>query len=811
MSKVLKNTAIKVIAIVLFCISIVTGLVSGVVAANMIRFNFDKGAAEEQVRNALLSQLCYNYECIALECYDEMIFNGERNMNQYYSDLFAEENCNFAFTIQPKSLKYPTLTNYKCDDYQYSHTFSDERIIIRSEVTFEFSLTEADMIGMISYYYEYGGSNEEVWEGSTTTEIQDGMGVEYDTTQASIYVEDIPNYSQVALKATDAYYLSADNTYSYEDELGDIHIVFLCDTYQLDCNLNQNRDYIKAFDNFLDEKILKNYNFYEMRRFYYDSQNGIFHMTFSCGDAVEIEFSEYVKSNLTAKDDFYNSFLLRFWIGMVKSAIPMFIISCIIILITFIYIVMAAGHVKGHDGIYLNTFHRIPFDIVVVGYLTLFALASDIYSNNTGIYNPVIMFAKTIMIVPYLSRTGLMEVLLAIVCVVPILAASAIMISTVSARIKDRKLFSNTLIWRIIKWCGRVLKRLWKTMLKQGTYLRENIKIYWKWLGVYAIVSIAELFMCLGAQDYVFVISLWVVEKIIISVILAIAAVNMQKLKKGAEIIAGGNTEYELETQNMLWEFKKHGENLNRISDGIQLAVEDRMRSEKMKTELITNVSHDIKTPLTSIINYVDLLSKEELDNPKAVEYLEVLDRQSAKLKKLIQDLIDASKASTGNMPVNLEAMDLKVLLEQITGEYEEKFATKQMRVISRFSAENTMVMADGKHIWRVFDNLVNNILKYGQNNTRVYIDVEEDSPHGPNTGTMLNVSIKNISREELNITGGELMERFVRGDSSRNTEGSGLGLSIAKSLMEIQGGTLDIVVDGDLFKVVLALPGIVS
>ena len=220
----------------------------------------------------------------------------------------------------------------------------------------------------------------------------------------------------------------------------------------------------------------------------------------------------------------------------------------------------------------------------------------------------------------------------------------------------------------------------------------------------------------------------------------------------------------------MILVFREHGENINKVSDGIAVAVEDRMKSERFKTELITNVSHDIKTPLTSIINYVDLLEKEEIENETAKEYVSVLSRQSARLKKLIEDLLEASKASTGNISVNLTQLELGILLSQALGEYDEKFANSNLQIVLNKTDDLLLVMADNRHIWRVFDNILNNIAKYAQPNTRVYIDAKRN-------GKNAEISFRNISKDALNISGDELMERFVRGDSSRNTEGSGLGL----------------------------------
>ena len=290
------------------------------------------------------------------------------------------------------------------------------------------------------------------------------------------------------------------------------------------------------------------------------------------------------------------------------------------------------------------------------------------------------------------------------------------------------------------------------------------------------------------------------VINIIIGVGIIVVAILLKRIKKGTEEIAKGNLYKKINTKYMFLDMKDHAENINNINDGIAKAVEERMKSERFKTELITNVSHDIKTPLTSIINYVDLLEKEDIENETAKEYVSVLSRQSARLKKLIDDLLEASKASTGNISVNLTQLELGILLSQALGEYDEKFSNSNLQVVLNNTDEQLLVMADNRHIWRVFDNILNNIAKYAQPNTRVYIDAKRN-------GKMAEISFRNISKDPLNISGDELMERFVRGDSSRNTEGSGLGLSIAKSLIEVQNGNLDIKIDGDLFKVRLSFP----
>ena len=219
-----------------------------------------------------------------------------------------------------------------------------------------------------------------------------------------------------------------------------------------------------------------------------------------------------------------------------------------------------------------------------------------------------------------------------------------------------------------------------------------------------------------------------------------------------------------------------------------------------MKTELITNVSHDIKTPLTSIINYASLIGEEDTENQKIKEYSEVLVRQSERLKRLIEDLVEVSKASTGNLEVNLSPCDANVFLTQASGEYAEKLENSRLTLITKQPDEEIRIMADGRRMWRIFDNLMNNICKYAQPETRVYLSIENNDDQAV-------ITFKNTSKEQLDISEEELMERFTRGDHSRNTEGNGLGLSIAKSLAELQNGSLKLEIDGDLFKAILSFP----
>lgn len=389
-------------------------------------------------------------------------------------------------------------------------------------------------------------------------------------------------------------------------------------------------------------------------------------------------------------------------------------------------------------------------------------------------------------------------VTLATILVFVMAFAAMIWLQNIVIRFKTRTFVRHSEIYygyRIIKWCWNKITIPFKVVLQIA---REHTKLLVKGLLMMFIISIVEFFVFVffrwNTESYLF---MFVVVKAVEWFVVICVLLQMQKLQEGSKRIAAGDLSEPIDTSKMFWEFKTHGENINKVSDGIALAVEDRMKSERFKTELITNVSHDIKTPLTSIINYVDLIKKEDIQDETLQEYVEVLDRQSARLKKLIEDLMEASKASTGNLAVNVEDCDVEVLLTQLIGEFEERLSANQLQVIVEKPEHPVVVSADGRHMWRVLDNLLNNACKYSLPGTRVYVSLTQ-------VGNEATITFKNISKAALNIPSDELMERFVRGDSSRNTEGSGLGLSIAQSLTELMKGTMRLEIDGDLFKVTL-------
>ena len=325
--------------------------------------------------------------------------------------------------------------------------------------------------------------------------------------------------------------------------------------------------------------------------------------------------------------------------------------------------------------------------------------------------------------------------------------------------------------------------------------------IVWRTALAFVLICIIEAVVLVKTiwWDGEFII-FWTIEKIILFPIVISFSLALRRFEKAGQKLAEGDFAYKTSTTALVGSFKRHAENMNSIAEGMSRAVDERMRSERMKTELITNVSHDLKTPLTSIVNYATLISNEKSDNPKIAEYSEVLVRQSVRLKRLIEDLVEASKASTGSLEVSLVPCDAAVFITQAAGEYEERLSDAGLTLVTKQPETPVMIMADGRRMWRIFDNLMSNICKYSQSGTRVYLSLEEISGHAI-------IMFKNTSRDELNVSTDELTERFVRGDASRNTEGSGLGLSIAKSLTELQNGALNIAVDGDLFKAALVFP----
>ncbi len=448
----------------------------------------------------------------------------------------------------------------------------------------------------------------------------------------------------------------------------------------------------------------------------------------------------------------------------------------------FLLIFLARTAARREDGELQGGWQeKIPFDLYLLVDGTIIALlcvaVEEVYSY-VSFYTP-----------PYDVLLLAMSFALAVL----VFAAWV----TFCARVKVGGLWKGTIVysllclcWKVLKWCWGVLRAFGRGMMN----LLHAIPMIWRTALGCVVVSIL-LIAFESNRAY----GLLMMLLIALSLAACLFSMQLRKLQREGEALAAGDLDAQVDTKWMYWDVKRHAENLNSIGDGMAAAIDKQLKSERLKTELITNVSHDIKTPLTSIINYVDLLQHEHTSEQEE-EYLAVLKRQAFKLKKLTEDLVEASKATTGNLPVNAVRCSMNELLAQVEGEYGDKLAAAELTLVSVMPEKELFCCVDGALMWRVIDNLLSNICKYAQNGTRVYLTLDK-------TGGEAVVTFKNTSRAALNIPAEELMERFVRGDSSRSTEGNGLGLSIAQSLTELQGGKMALAIDGDLFKAILRFP----
>ncbi len=472
------------------------------------------------------------------------------------------------------------------------------------------------------------------------------------------------------------------------------------------------------------------------------------------------------------------AYALRYWVYAIIAAAALMVLAC------FVFLLCAAGHHPGTDGVRPGWGTKLPLDLLTAAVaLVLFLGIEMVVEANVGGIGVVLVVVLGPAVLAGIFTGWCMSFAL---------------------RLKLGSWWRNTVIYIALRWAWKVVKKLGGGLGNLGrglTDLLGGIPLVGKTVLIFLGLCVLEglgILVSLGFfWSWGLLAFLWVVEKILLFLAVLAVALMCRKLLLGGRALAAGDLSYQVDTSRMVLDFKAHGEDLNHIAQGMAAAVDQRMRSERMKTELITNVSHDIKTPLTSIINYADLIGQEPKDSDKIPEYAAVLTRQSERLKRLIEDLVEASKASTGNLEVNLAPCQPGVLLTQAAGEYEQKLKDAGLDLVTRQPETAVTILADGRRLWRVFDNLMNNICKYAQRGTRVYLTLEERDGQAV-------ISFKNTSRAPLDIPAEELLERFVRGDAARTGEGNGLGLSIAKSLTELQQGTLDLTVDGDLFKVVL-------
>lgn len=462
------------------------------------------------------------------------------------------------------------------------------------------------------------------------------------------------------------------------------------------------------------------------------------------------------------------SYLLLSWLTE-HTGLTIFLTAlfALLALFCFCFSMASAGHWAGHEGIHLTWLDKIPADVWLLVLLCTFFIGWEAFYYEWG----RVFFCA-----------ALVPLVLLFLC-------------AFAAQCKAGTVLRGALIGRIARFLWRIVRAVFRALL----HTLVRLPLVWKTALVGLVIAGAEFLLYIN-DFYRVRYGVFLVMKLIELLAVLYIAVSLRTLQKGGEKLARGDFSSPIDTRYLLWDFKRYGQELNDVQGGLEQAVQEQMKAEHLKTELITNVSHDIKTPLTSIVNYVDLLKKEDIPSPNAQEYIAVLDRQSHRLKKLTEDLVEASKASSGALNVELQPTDVNVLLSQIEGEYQERLAACHLTLVTQPPAPGTMIQADSRLLSRVMDNLVSNVCKYAMENTRVYVTAAVRDGQAV-------ISFKNVSRDELNISPDELMERFVRGDASRHSEGSGLGLSIARSLVQLQGGTFALSIDADLFRADIVFP----
>ncbi len=584
---------------------------------------------------------------------------------------------------------------------------------------------------------------------------------------------DVDNYDKkVYYKAPDYYYNSI--LYSYIS-----YIIIDEETGDLFTNI-KSKDYNRDIENAQNQKIFWNY----------DKQN----ITTTI-ESINQDNAKYLAATYSyySIDDLSNmkvytwlseeAFNYSYFFAIQQTIYNIFqkspnapayliFVTSIALITMIVYLCWAIGYEKEKKQIELNRIDRLSYEILfilvmfIVGLLMSLVVLSAELKANQKIIIPVVLLE-------YLGSY---------------VALSVLFVSTIK-RIKAKKFWHTFAIYRIYNWTRKTIKYIMEKITDKSNVNKKIIILYLLFI-VISIILVGALGSFLG---FILLMAFWFGTLYL----LIQYGKKLTIIQNALKDIYEGKSDVHLNEEDFSGLLKRMAKYINDIAGGFTNAIEQSLKSERLKTELITNVSHDIKTPLTSIINYVDLLKKEDINDAKIEQYIAILDKKSQRLKKLIEDLVEASKVSSGNVKLNVENINLKELLNQAIGEFEDRFQKKNLKVDLDIPKSDIIIEADNRYMYRIIDNLFSNISKYAMENTRIYIRLQKNDKN-------IELEMKNISATRLNISADELMQRFVRGDKSRYTEGSGLGLSIAESLTEIQGGSFKISIDGDLFKVLL-------
>ncbi|MCF2553926.1 sensor histidine kinase [Faecalicatena contorta] len=487
------------------------------------------------------------------------------------------------------------------------------------------------------------------------------------------------------------------------------------------------------------------------------------------GFGNDFVFAAAVDTNYPIQDRFYSAaYNFEKNIVSVQRAVACMIPALLCFIISVFWLMAVAGRSNIDEELHLCAFDRWKTEISAALIIALW-IVPVAFAGYTGIYGAA-ADVMTVIVLPMLGIYTCSMFLIGILSLV--------------RRIKAGIVWKNSLLRGFGKFAKTVFgnwSSVWRLILVYGVF----VVIHW-------LAVIAAGCGTIGLGFFVAVIA-----EILAFVYLVYNAIGRDRISRGIRKIAGGEIDYQIATGNLRGEQKRIAEEINCIGEGLDAAVEKSMKSERLKTDLITNVSHDIKTPLTSIINYVELLKQENFEDPKIQRYIEVLEAKSQRLKTLTEDVVEASKVSSGNITLEYMNINLVEMIQQTSGEFAEKFEARNLTEVLSLPNEEAVIRVDGRRMWRVLENIYNNAAKYAMEGTRVYADLQIKD-------NQVIFSLKNISKQPLNISADELTERFIRGDISRSTEGSGLGLSIAKTLTEMQGGKFELYLDGDLFKVTI-------
>lgn len=830
--RIRERIGVKIFAVLAATVLFGACFFSGVLTVVCLKNNVYADGGEQFLTNAVSSSAHRNADGFVsrlLETAPLRVDNGalDRYAIDSNMDDFAQDDCNYIFVMNSQN----GAQLYTTGNSESAHVFGYQKVI----EDYRYPIDTIDLNSMLDYsetfsdIYEadagmnalvsgngFKGSLEAVLEQSvngTTTEMYvtlaeaDGNGsVIYNdafTYYADIFNSAVPEDEQAAMPSL---------TYEREQESagfvvlipqdGDFDRTAVRDSFAvLDPDDGETYYlYVDAYGrwlyrdeqvdtvfvpNFLEHMLLKD----RVRLMNYFNGRTV-------GISFKVEGTIYMADSPTYSIDVYvdktpsyidNAFFTMSAVNIISrysDAYPALLAAFSILLLIFIIIICCiAGRRYGDKDKKPIWFDRIPFELFVVA--NFFAICWLLFADyRSFVYDHLLT---------NFVRYRMLE--LAVAAAYPFCAGLLAMLTimTLATRLKSQCFWRTTAVGMVVL----LIVKVWRFI----SFIFKNLRLTWKVLLLCAGIVLLDFFTFVVVDSYYsfFGVFIWFIGHVLLTILLLMWAIGFTRIRDYSKKIAQGELGTRIDRDYLFGDLKRTAEDLEGVGEGVRRAVDERMRSERLKTELITNVSHDLKTPLTSIVNYVDILSKDDIQDESAKEHIDVLKRQAARMKKLIEDLVEVSKASSGNVSVNLERTDVNLLLTQTVTEYSQRFEDGKLTPVVKIPEKKMIANLDGRLMWRVLDNLCNNICKYALAGTRVYVTAEERED-------TVNVSFKNISRFPLDVTGEDLMERFVRGDSSRNTEGSGLGLSIAKSLCDLQGVGFDLAIDGDLFKAELTI-----